>query len=566
MKYIDYKNYDQWLFRYFEGELSPEEQKELFEFMDTDPALKVDFEAMGNSYVFEPEVTYPKMNELLVPLNAFNRNKVYYLLLALILLIGGSLLGSYWFLRGENTQDVAVKTNTGNRENIELNGNTGISEFSDNKNSGFDSNQYDVAGNQAGEQTKSDSRNVRSAETAYKHTKQNNALIEQNLSDKSQSGENVSEELKKEGLTDRDKDIELNGISQLPDDLQEIHTGNSSTNDDLRSRDIIQGKNTIVNPDEIEESPVTERSVTPERTASLLKMDPLFVKLTSSPVFIHPSFAGSMDKNRISLAYNNQMPSYPGNLITYYLSFDTYIHSLRSGVALISYYNNALEGTVNTWYNGLVVSPKIKIKDKLSIEPAMQLGYIAIQIDEKKIQQFDNTDPNFGYTYVGDEGALTNSHLIDLSGGILMQWNKFYSGFALEHITQTMKDPTDAAFIPKRYSAQLGVSLKRYRNSDFTCSPNIQFSKQYNATTLLWSSSFDYKSLIWGVGFGNQDRFVVMLGVQKANFRLGYNFDTQLSQLGSNAASAHEVSLRYLFNHKHKEDSDLTDDAVTLLR
>ncbi|MFQ5335253.1 MAG: PorP/SprF family type IX secretion system membrane protein, partial [Flavobacteriales bacterium] len=318
-----------------------------------------------------------------------------------------------------------------------------------------------------------------------------------------------------------------------------------------------------------DETAIEERNTGHGMNGVGLSMDPVFVKLTSSPVFMHPSFAGSADKSRLTAAYRNQMPSFPGNLVTYYLSFDTYISALHSGVAIISYYNDALQGMVNSWYNGFVISPKIRIRENISVEPAIQLGYLAMRVDEGKLSELNNTDPNYGYTYdasMNSSGSLNNSHLLDLSGGLLLQWSKFYGGFSIEHITQAMKDPTDAAFIPRRYSVQGGVSLKRYRNSDFTCSPNIQFDMQYKTTTLLWSSAFSYKSLIWGVGFGNQDRFVVMLGLQKNKFRFGYNFDSQLAKLGSNAASAHELSLRYYFSKKDQNGSGKTDDVVTLLR
>jgi hypothetical protein len=67
MSTIDYKNIDEWLFNFFEGNLSPPERESLTVFLNKHPALKADYDAWKNSYVEEPTMVYPNMDALLKP-------------------------------------------------------------------------------------------------------------------------------------------------------------------------------------------------------------------------------------------------------------------------------------------------------------------------------------------------------------------------------------------------------------------------------------------------------------------------------------------------------------------
>lgn len=67
MRTIDIQNIDEWLFDYFEGNLTTSEQESLKNFLHKNPSLKADFEAWKGSFVKEPEIIYPEVNKLLQP-------------------------------------------------------------------------------------------------------------------------------------------------------------------------------------------------------------------------------------------------------------------------------------------------------------------------------------------------------------------------------------------------------------------------------------------------------------------------------------------------------------------
>lgn len=87
MSTIDYKNMDEWLFNYFEGNLSAPETDLLKAFLNKNPSLKADYDAWKKSYVHEPAMEYPNTDSLLKPQAAPAANRIKWSV-ALLLLAG----------------------------------------------------------------------------------------------------------------------------------------------------------------------------------------------------------------------------------------------------------------------------------------------------------------------------------------------------------------------------------------------------------------------------------------------------------------------------------------------
>lgn len=76
MSTIDFKNIDEWLFNYFEGNLSEPEKDELIRFLNKNPSSKADYEAWKKSYIHEPIMIYPNTDSLLKPQAALRRKRI----------------------------------------------------------------------------------------------------------------------------------------------------------------------------------------------------------------------------------------------------------------------------------------------------------------------------------------------------------------------------------------------------------------------------------------------------------------------------------------------------------
>lgn len=87
MNTIDYKNMDEWLFNYFEGNLNAPETDLLKAFLNKNPSLEADYDAWKKSYVQEPAMEYPNTDSLLKPQPAPAANRIKWSV-ALLLLAG----------------------------------------------------------------------------------------------------------------------------------------------------------------------------------------------------------------------------------------------------------------------------------------------------------------------------------------------------------------------------------------------------------------------------------------------------------------------------------------------
>ena len=61
-------NIDEWLFHYFEGDLTPEDESLLEEFLLEHPQYDQDFEAWGASRIQHEAFIYPNQEKLVKPL------------------------------------------------------------------------------------------------------------------------------------------------------------------------------------------------------------------------------------------------------------------------------------------------------------------------------------------------------------------------------------------------------------------------------------------------------------------------------------------------------------------
>jgi ferric-dicitrate binding protein FerR (iron transport regulator) len=68
MKSPEESNIDEWLFHYFEGDLSPDEEAELEDFLLENPEYDAQFEAWGASRIQQESFVYPQQEVLLKPL------------------------------------------------------------------------------------------------------------------------------------------------------------------------------------------------------------------------------------------------------------------------------------------------------------------------------------------------------------------------------------------------------------------------------------------------------------------------------------------------------------------
>lgn len=272
--------------------------------------------------------------------------------------------------------------------------------------------------------------------------------------------------------------------------------------------------------------------------------DHSFLQFNAVPLYYNPGYAGSVESPRLALSYNQSMP-YTSRSFSY-LSYDQALKRLHSGVGLVMYnnYPGINTNTYNTFYCGLAYAAKFNIGNKLAISPALKVGY---RKDSGPINQYDALG-----AYSGLKNVLTQN--MDVSLGIVFNTEKLHFGFAVDHINEPriINFSYSLAALPKKYSAQLGYTFQKQKNSDFSVNTALLFQRQANESKLTLNASARYKFAIIGGGISMPDAGKVsynfLLGFYSKRCMIGYSIEPHINHPFYKNYISHELSLRYVFS------------------
>lgn len=277
----------------------------------------------------------------------------------------------------------------------------------------------------------------------------------------------------------------------------------------------------------------------------VVAQDPSFTQFNSAPLWYNPAFAGSIKEKRISALYRNQWPALEGGgYQTAYVSYDQYVKLLRGGVGFMSLYDQA-GSILKTYTNSLVYAPKIKLSEKISISPAFKFSFCHKSIDVSALTFGDMIDPRYGFVNTTAETVKEATSFFDLTTGIVLNTNSFYTGLNVEHLLEPNQGFIGESPLPRRYSIVTGYTYQ-LKNEKFSITPTVLFQKQQDFYMLMSNVSFRYKWLLLGAGYRFGDAILTMAGVEIGNLRVNYSYDITVSKLTNATGGAHEVSVRYL--------------------
>ena len=123
--------------------------------------------------------------------------------------------------------------------------------------------------------------------------------------------------------------------------------------------------------------------------------DPNFTQNYSASIYLNPAFAGYTDEVRIVSNYRNAWPALNGQFITHNVSYDQYINKL-GGVGL-NMMRDKEGDALKTYSVSINYSPMFRLfKEKLSISPAIELGWRRKTLDWSKLVFGNQIDDRFG--------------------------------------------------------------------------------------------------------------------------------------------------------------------------
>ncbi len=320
--------------------------------------------------------------------------------------------------------------------------------------------------------------------------------------------------------------------------------------------------------------------------SQLAAQDPIYSQFYAAPMQLNPALTGLVAAPVITLNYRNQWPNIPNAYSTYSASFSHYIPKISSGVGVTVEADVAGGGIYNTYRAGLFYAYDIRFTEKFYIRAGLEAGFVNSRLAWNKLIFLDQLNLETGAVDASGQPNPTNEahggqniNYFDLGLGALVNTPYFYAGFSFKHLTAPKesflkKHEDGSEELPLRYTIHIGseISLNK-RNKIGTkafLSPNALFVKQREFHQLNLGAYVRYGLFLGGIWFrhtfSNADAVILMVGIQKGVFKLGYSYDLTVSQLGMNSGGAHEVSLTLNFENKKQKHQRRYNDCLEIFR
>ena len=283
--------------------------------------------------------------------------------------------------------------------------------------------------------------------------------------------------------------------------------------------------------------------------------DPTFSQYYSNKLYLNPAFAGTAKCPRLTLNYRNQWPGIDNSFVTYSASYDQQVDALNGGIGVLVMTDRAGEGVLNTTSASFMYSYQFSVNRKFSIRAGFQGTFVQKSIDVSNLRFGDMIDSRRGFVYQSSEQIVSDQVIYpDFSFGLLGFSEKTYFGVAVHHLTEPNEGFIDATPLPRRYTAHFGAILPfGLRNEDMKWSPNFMFQAQGNFTETSLGLYVTKGPVVAGAWYRLSDSYILLLGLQKDDFKIGYSYDITASRLSNQTNGSHEISFSYIFPCRPKK-------------
>ncbi len=300
--------------------------------------------------------------------------------------------------------------------------------------------------------------------------------------------------------------------------------------------------------------------------SSVSGQDLAFSQFYANPVYLNPALAGNKICPRITLNYRNQFPSLNDHYISYSFGSDMYASSISGGIAAIV--TADMSGPLATFSTSGVYSYRLTVSKDITMNAAMQVGYIQYRLNWDKLIFEDMIVPGTGEIISGTEPEPDKLNIgnIDFASGIVAGYQeRFYIGAAVHHITT----PDLSFYIGNTSRLNMRMTFHGgalfYLEPDYygndlrrlSVSPNVVYMQQGEFKQLNTGMYVNFYPFVAGLwlrhNFSNPDAVIASLGFQQPQYKIGYSFDFTLSRMGLPAGGAHEISFVWLLPCPKKE-------------
>lgn len=292
-----------------------------------------------------------------------------------------------------------------------------------------------------------------------------------------------------------------------------------------------------------------------------------FSQYYANPLYLNPSFAGSIICPRIVANFREQWPNQSGKYTSYSASYDQHFDALSGGIGVLFIGDQSANRTINTNAISVIYAYKLDLSKTVAMRMALQATFQQKTLDWNKLLFGDMIDPKYGFVYETQENVkYLSKGCADFSAGLVFYSDKIYGGVAVNHFTQpkegfiTQED--EFSRLPIKFTAHAGamLNLNKHKSKttkrigDMSISPNLIFQYQSKLSggatyvTMNYGAYFNIYPLTVGVwlrnGIKNIDALMFLFGLEYEFVKVGYSYDMTLSALNGSGGS-HEISTQF---------------------
>ena len=283
----------------------------------------------------------------------------------------------------------------------------------------------------------------------------------------------------------------------------------------------------------------------------LQAQDPILSQFFSSPVYLNPAFAGSLDSFRATLNFRSHPLPDATNISTFHTAVDGYLPSLYGGIALTvtsDYMGNML------WDNhiGAVYAYHLQVSPDWHLHFAAQAGLFRRDLSWSRLVFYDASQ-------APPPGADNWRQVPDFASGILAFSDRIYGGVAVHHLSQpNISLLSESQYLQRKYTAHLGMYMEPgtgHRGTShgpaYFISPNVIFQSQgpFRRVNLgLYGGIEPVMAGLWlRHSLDGQATMVFLAGIESGRLRIGYSYDHRFSGMTDIQHGIHEISITFLF-------------------
>lgn len=579
MKSPNETNLDEWLFHYFEGDLVPEDENLLEEFLLENPQFDAQFEAWGASRIQQEAFVYPQQSNLKKPIISlgFLHKAAVFTAIAInvtlaSLIIFGDKQPTEQFAKNELVDKVS---SSATKENSSDDIVSTVNSAQTNSNVALVSKNESSVANRSSAIKKNAISNAKQSSFKTKPVYSSRALLTNNSSEPNHSSTDsnpseftselieITNAQNAETWTGNNSVISNETSTNNSTSRKENRIESNYINDEL-NKDLV---NDLHRSDlsEAKDGKAKESNNKDSKSGSSvnrIRPGQLLLSNTRDNDYLVPA----MNRNQINFGnvgsdfsnsvYTNsylQYPSKENQLFTNQLGYDCFIPSLKTGLGIQMMYSNYADGSIRDLETALTYSPKFIIGKGMTLEPAMRLRMSTTGLNRNMLQpntwvEFDRNN-SFQYSQQQHDAFVSRSIQQDLGLGMLLNTRWGYAGINADNLFGTnnyaLHYPNNGELNrnPIFLNAVVGTEFESLNKKTFLSTQIIY--QNYGVMNKIWvGSRIKHKYLSLGASVSSMGEPMFSAGYVSKGLSVFYSGDYSQSRMYNKKLLSHQLTMR----------------------